>query len=238
MLQRFKTALEQLDAILPREYRWENSRRLGYSYLVCVYTWYYRMGEQGHGAPPETHPNHIHKGVKINFHQRIPYSTVDTIQKTMEYESLVEIFGEVMEFQRVQMQRLNLEAYEQVRIFADVLPLNTSSPAYPFCGFMLNLRVATNAHKDPKDKKWCEIIFVSDCEGGHLCLHELGIKLDGRTGHILIFPSCYITHFNTHFEGLRASLVLHTDREGDKWADNAGGWGDHITRHEAGYMRE
>ncbi|KAJ7172909.1 hypothetical protein C8R43DRAFT_1119731 [Mycena crocata] len=43
--ERLKSALERLDAILP-EFRWENSKRLGYTYLVIVYTWYYRMGEK------------------------------------------------------------------------------------------------------------------------------------------------------------------------------------------------
>jgi hypothetical protein len=116
-------------------------------------------------------------------------------------------------------------------MFADVLPLNTASPSYPFSGFMFNLRVVTDAHKDPKDKTWCEIIFLNECRGGHLCLHELGLKLNGKTGNILIFASCYITHFNSHFEGLRATLVLHTDKEGDKWADDGGGWGNHVARH-------
>ena len=46
LIERFKTRLEALDAILPGEFRWENSRRLGYSYLVCVYTWYYRCAEK------------------------------------------------------------------------------------------------------------------------------------------------------------------------------------------------
>ncbi|KAJ6612718.1 hypothetical protein B0H10DRAFT_286838 [Mycena sp. CBHHK59/15] len=166
LIQRLKTSIENLDSILPGEYRWENSRRSGYSYLVLAYTWYYRMGEQGDGAPTDAHPNTVHKGVKVNFSQRVPYSTVETIQKTMEYEALVEVFSEVFEFQRINFERLNPEAYEQVRMFADVLPLNTASPSYPFSGFMFNLRVVTDAHKDPKDKTWCEIIFLNECQGG------------------------------------------------------------------------
>ncbi|KAJ6618984.1 hypothetical protein B0H10DRAFT_1794367, partial [Mycena sp. CBHHK59/15] len=130
------------------------------------------------------------------------------------------------------------DEYDEIRVFADLLPLNTSSPAYPFGGFMLNLRVVTDDHKDPQDKDLCEIIFITECEGGHLCLYELGLKLDGRTGNILIFPSCYITHFNTHFSGLRASLVLHTDRHGDQWEKDGGGWGNHVARHYTGYTRE
>ncbi|KAJ7485619.1 hypothetical protein FB451DRAFT_1023620 [Mycena latifolia] len=234
MTTRLKVALQQLDAVLPREFSWENSQREGYCYLSIVYTWYYRMHEQGDGAPQNIHPNHLHSGVKVNFHQRIPYSTVETVKKTMEFEALVEIFEEVFEFQR----HANPLAFDQVRVFADVLPLNTGSPVYPFAGFMMNFRVVTDAHKDAKDAKWCMIAFVKEGKGGHLCLHELGLKIDGQTGNILVFPSCWVTHFNTHFVGLRASLVLHTDREGDGWAENGGGWGDHVARHYASYIRK
>ncbi|KAJ7462964.1 hypothetical protein FB451DRAFT_1404124 [Mycena latifolia] len=115
MTQRLKIALEQLDAILPKEFSWENSRRLGYCYLSIAFTWYYRMHEKGHGTPADAHPNQLHKGVKVNFHQRIPVSTVKTIKKTMEFEALVEIFSEVLEFQRVNFQHANPVAYDQVR---------------------------------------------------------------------------------------------------------------------------
>ncbi|KAJ7136484.1 hypothetical protein C8R43DRAFT_820696, partial [Mycena crocata] len=183
--------------------------------------------QQGHGAPADTHPNNLQKGLKVNFDQRMPYSTVQTSKKTIEYEAIVEVFSEALEFQRIEVCefiRLNPGAYEEVRVFADVLPMNAASPAYPFAGFMFNLRVSTDAHKDRLDKRWCLLIYLTDCEGGAICLYELGFKLNCRTGHILIFPSCYITHFNTHFIGLRATLVLHTDLEGDKWDEDSGGW--------------
>lgn len=41
---------------------------------------------------------------------------------------------------------------------------------------------------------------------------------------ILIFPSCDITHFNLDFEGVRLSLVLHSDKYGDRWVINRNGW--------------
>ncbi|KAF8189165.1 hypothetical protein K438DRAFT_1593487, partial [Mycena galopus ATCC 62051] len=225
LVERFRIALQRLDAIIPGEYRWEDSRREKYAYHVSVYTWYYRMGERGYGAPKGVHAHKICKPqVKVNFSQRVPVCTVDTIQKSMEFEALSEVFGEVLEFQR----RLRPEAYNKMRMFADVLPLNTSSPSYPFGGFMFNLRVATDAHKDALDNEECEIIFAGESS---ICLYELGLKLKCRMGHILIFPSCYITHFNSHFKGLRATLVLHTDREGNQWEKDAGGWDTHIVRH-------
>ncbi|KAJ7705288.1 hypothetical protein B0H17DRAFT_920161, partial [Mycena rosella] len=192
----------------------------------------------GHGAPSGVHPNKLHSRVKVNFHQRVPYSTVGTLKKSMEFEAVVEIFSEILEFQRINFQYANPTAYDEVRVFADVLPLNTASPVYPFAGFMMNFRVVTDAHKDSKDAKWCLIILVKDGEEGQLCLHELGLKVDGQTGNILIFPSCWVTHFNLHFQGHQISLVLHTDKEGDEWVKDGGGWGDHIVRHHATYARE
>jgi hypothetical protein len=33
-----------------------------------------------------------------------------------------------------------------------------------------------------------------------------------------------MTHFNLHFEGVRASLVLHSDKYGDQWVRDRNGW--------------
>ncbi|KAJ7918546.1 hypothetical protein B0H13DRAFT_1869317 [Mycena leptocephala] len=157
LVQWFKIALQQLDAIIPGEYKWEDSRREHYAYHVS-----------GHGALNGVHPNKLHKPqVKVNFSQRIPYCMVETIQKSMEFEALSEVFSEVLEFHNLALQFEHLcpETYNKMRMFADVLPLNTSSPAYPFGGFMFNLRVATDAHKDTKDNDECEIIFANR-EGG------------------------------------------------------------------------
>ncbi|KAJ7273894.1 hypothetical protein C8J57DRAFT_1063015, partial [Mycena rebaudengoi] len=225
----------------------------GYSYVSIAYTWYYRMHEKGHDAPTDVHPNKVYKpGVKVNFSQRIPVSTIDTLEKSEEFEGIVNIFAEVFEFQRINVRpfprflpllkilkfkHANPNAFDEVRMFADVLPLNSASPMYPFAGFMINLRVVTDAHKDSKDAKWCLIIFINDGEGGHLCLHELGLKINGKTGNLLAFPSCWITHFNTHFEGLRCTLVLHTDKDGLEWEKDGGGWGHHIVRHKVRYCR-
>ncbi|KAJ7480894.1 hypothetical protein FB451DRAFT_1130717 [Mycena latifolia] len=239
MIERFNVALDQLDAIFPGEFSYEDSRRKGYNYSSFAFTWYYRMGEKGHGAPADVHPNKLHKGKgrKVNHHQRIPCCSFETVDKAMEFEALNQIFAEAFEYQRINFRHANPEAYEQVRGFADNLPLNMVSPSYPFAGYMVNFRVATDAHKDTKDGDWCLIIFVKRGEGGEICLHELGLKINGKTGGMLAFPSKYVTHFNSHFKGLRLSLVLHTDREGASWGKDMGGWGDHVSRHVPEYAR-
>lgn len=102
---------------------------------------------------------------------------------------------------------------------------------------MVNFRVVTDAHKDGFDAQWCLIIFVKRGSGACLCLRELGLKVNGKTGNMLSFESRWITHFNTHFRGQRCTVVLHTDREGTSWAEDSGGWADHVARHVTGYTR-
>jgi hypothetical protein len=67
-------------------------------------------------------------------------------------------------------------------------------------------------------------------EGGEICLHELGLVIALRPGDILVFPSRNITHFNLHYTGVRGSMVLHSDRQGDNWVENCNGWERHVRR--------
>ncbi|KAJ7769155.1 hypothetical protein DFH07DRAFT_769055 [Mycena maculata] len=213
MTERLDQGFDGIDAVLPNEFSWEDSRREKYSYTSIAYTWYYRMGEKGKGPPTEVHPNKLHRGVKVNHHQRIPYSTVDTVQKAMEFETISQIFSEAFDFQRVNLQHTNPEALHD------------------------QFRVVTDAHKDGLDSEWCLIIFVKRGEGGLLVLRELGLKINGKTGNMLHFTSRWVTHFNTHFKGKRCSLVLHTDREGGPWVETSGGWAGHVARHITTYVR-
>ena len=62
-----------------------------------------------------------------------------------------------------------------------------------------------------------------------MCLYEPGLVIPLHNGHFIAFPSSRITHFNLHFSGKRASIVLHTDREIDKWTKGGrNGWKDNI----------
>ena len=75
-------------------------------------------------------------------------------------------------------------------------------------------------HRDKDDKDICSIIVVSNCIGGSLVLEELGLVLDLQNGDHVMFKSSQITHFNLHFEGLRSSLVFHTDGAADAWTND------------------
>lgn len=89
---------------------------------------------------------------------------------------------------------------------------------------MLNISVSTHGHRDAMDKKICVVAPFGLWKGGELCLFEVGLVLKLKPGDVVIFPSCDITHFNLAFQGLRASLVLHSDRQGDEWGTDRNGW--------------
>ncbi|SJL05239.1 uncharacterized protein ARMOST_08605 [Armillaria ostoyae] len=95
----------------------------------------------------------------------------------------------------------------------------TTSPAYPFSGFVINVGVATNGHCDGFDKIAYVVMPFGDWEGGELCLYEAGHVWCLKPWDVLIFPSGRITHFNLHFTGLQGSLILHSDGRSDSWAE-------------------
>jgi hypothetical protein len=96
--------------------------------------------------------------------------------------------------------------------------------AHPFTGIVININVATLGHRDRKDKRICLVLPIGDFTGGELCLYEPGLVIALRPGDLVIFPSYRYTHFNLDYEGLRSSLVLHSDKEGDRWLTDRNGW--------------
>lgn len=117
---------------------------------------------------------------------------------------------------------------EIVSQFAEVLPADAESHAGPFAGFVINFNVSTKIHRD-KDRRFCVVLIVSEnCEGGDLCLEEVGLKLSLRNGDVVAFPSQKISHFNTHFDGERASIVLHTDADCEGWIQHRNFWKDSL----------
>lgn len=122
--------------------------------------------------------------------------------------------------------------YKILRAYTEALPFNWDSPIHPFAGVVINFCVSTNAHRDKLDKRICIVIPFGEWEGGEICLYELGLVIKLKAGDVLVFPSCDITHFNMHFNGLRGSLVLHSDRLGDSWVEGYNGWRKHIVHED------
>lgn len=115
--------------------------------------------------------------------------------------------------------------YSELERYSQILPGNEHSPVHPFAGYVVNINVATRIHRDLQDQDICVVLVGSnDCEGGQLVLEEPGLVLDMQSGDIVIFPSHQISHFNMHFKGKRASIVLHSDQKGKEWVHDRNGW--------------
>ena len=131
-----------------------------------------------------------------------------------------------------EIQRLLPQEFRDLSLDAESLPGNVHPIAYPFLSVVVNLNVTTLGHRDSKDKGFCVVIAIGDFENGELCLYEPGLVVPLRPGHFIIFPSARITHFNIHYSGCRASIVLHTDGEIDKWTHGQrNGWEDNVYFH-------
>jgi hypothetical protein len=119
------------------------------------------------------------------------------------------------------------DTYQHLEKYTNKLPFQAKSPAHPFGGFVVNFCVATVAHRDLGDDGVCVVSTIKKrCVGGQICFYEPGFVLESRDW--VSFPSRQVTHFNLHFVGMRASLVLHTDSAGNVWVENYNDWEDHI----------
>ena len=108
---------------------------------------------------------------------------------------------------------------------AATLPGNCTSPVLPFLGLVINLNVNTKGHRDPWDKDFCLVMPIGDFQGGALALKESGLVLELTSGDFTMFHSADLTHFNLHYMGRRASIILHSDGAMAEWVNNRNGWG-------------
>ncbi|KAJ7018405.1 hypothetical protein C8F04DRAFT_977306 [Mycena alexandri] len=232
-----RRAIDHLNTVLNGEFTDKNSRDKAFKYLSIHYDWYARMPPKGHDAPKEIHPNNLGKahGACVNMRQRVPYESKETLDKPEEYahlaDALTDFFTVISVSVRLLVAHLMPEDTKELKMYVDQLPLGASSPCYPFGGFVINIDSCTRAHRDPKDLWLCLIAHMGKHTGGQLGLYEVGLSFDLRLGNILVFPSWRLTHFNCHYVGKRATIVLHTDLEAKSWTKDGHGWSTYIVNH-------
>jgi hypothetical protein len=101
------------------------SRRLGYDYLAIHYHWYNRYAErvrhpsmshnlshhfrQGKGTPSGIHPDFLRKArvTKVNHTQRTPHESNDIATDTAEFQTLMSIMEDLMEFLQANVSSLD-----------------------------------------------------------------------------------------------------------------------------------
>ncbi|KAK0502023.1 hypothetical protein EDD18DRAFT_1100519 [Armillaria luteobubalina] len=143
----------------------------------------------GYDAPEGASPYYTLKEghTTVHMQQHAPGHSREFLQDIGEADLLARLFQDVMLYVNEHICKFLPEIYKDLTMFVNHLPPNDHSLAYPFSGFVINVGVAMDGHQDSFDKlPW----------------------------DILIFPTGRITHFNLHFDGLRGSVVLHSDKGG------------------------
>ncbi|KAJ7465829.1 hypothetical protein B0H11DRAFT_1922105 [Mycena galericulata] len=91
--------------------------------------------KRGTGAP-DTHPDNVrkdHKG-RTNFDQRYVHNTSKEMKDMEQYAILAEAYSDFFELLRVALKKFLPKEYDELSIFVEHLPLDASSPCYPFGG--------------------------------------------------------------------------------------------------------
>ncbi|KAJ6523640.1 hypothetical protein B0H19DRAFT_1085702 [Mycena capillaripes] len=173
--------LSLLFVVPPREFKDANSQDAFFKYLACHYSWYARYAEKGTGAP-KTHPDNR------NVHRS------KNMKDPNEYSVLVEAYTDFFEILRIALKEYLPEDYDELSIFVEHLPLDASSPCYPF-----------------GDKKLCLVVPFGSFTGGELCLYETGFCFDLKLGDVLVFPVQGVHWYYIQIVRVTAGLGIVTD---------------------------
>jgi hypothetical protein len=126
------------------------------------------------------------------------------------------------------MREHHPDIYAQISKWIQLLPFNGNAHADPWSGIVVNANCATRAHRDLGDDDYCMVLVASDCTGGDLVFQEIGLVFPARNGDASVFRSVTTRHYNLDYQGIRGSLVFHSDRAGQRWQRDANGWKNNI----------
>ncbi|TCD59990.1 hypothetical protein EIP91_010935 [Steccherinum ochraceum] len=178
-----------------------------------------RYHPNGELYDPNTHPlfqstiveSETLTGKKLRLAQAIPYVAREILHNLAEYKLLCATYRRLFDWIRQNMERHLPKEYDKLTLTADAIPYYGPGPAHPFVGFVLNVNVRTQIHRDDLDHEVCLVLPFGDYAKGELVLHEPGLVIPLAPGDFIVFPSGKISHFNMNFIGVRGSLVLHSD---------------------------
>ncbi len=166
---------------------------------------------------------------RANHTQRIPYLDSNTKQDLSKYHAVQDVLEDICVFVHSTLKTLLPDICSKLEVFCDLLPYNDTPGTYSFGGFVLNIQVCTDGHRDGNDDgSLCMVLVFADCEGGELVLYEPEMVVELSSRNLFFFPSSEISHFNLHFKGQRFSVVFHTDKAASNWVRDRNGWSAHI----------
>ena len=130
----------------------------------------------------------------MNVNMRVPRQSHEIREDPLGYQAIAtmlkplfawvaeNVVGLFWHWRLVLMSAWQMHTYlgpveEELDLFLDVLPLREQSPCAPFAGFVLNLGVATDGHRDCGDLRICMVSPLGHWTGGELVLHEARLVL-------------------------------------------------------------
>lgn len=158
--------------------------------------------------------------------QRLPHPSADLLEHLDDVEYLTRFLQPLIDIIVATIMKQLPVQYHCLSVNLQRIPNSEPIPTAPFCGYVLNLHVATEVHKDDGDPPGglCVVVVFGEFEGGSLVLYEPGLRLDLKNGDVVMFPSSRISHFNLHYRGKRGSIVMHGDRWYKTWVEGKTGW--------------
>ncbi|KAF8870153.1 hypothetical protein CPB84DRAFT_1661993, partial [Gymnopilus junonius] len=158
-------------------------------------SWYPRFAKNGYGAPSTADPSTLQRDGRrpVNTSLNVPRLSKEIKDNQEVYQMLLDALRPVFEWIYATTH------FSPCPSSVQFLPNSTTSPVYPFAGFVLNVNVSTCMHRDTGDKDICLVLIISDCVGGELVLVEPSVILRMRSGDVVVFPSKAFTHLNLHF---------------------------------------
>ncbi|KAE9395718.1 hypothetical protein BT96DRAFT_997413 [Gymnopus androsaceus JB14] len=195
------------------------------SFSAWHFSAYAKYGQSGKDAP-DVHPSFLRStgGKKTNHAQFFVHSSSEMQRFGPEYKLLRDALGDVLEEIVEKSFHRHPDTLHSVEAMIDIFPLQQTSPVKPFTSFVLNLNITTIIHKDGGDLVACIVLDIGDHEGGELCLFEPRLVLELKSGDWTIFLSRDISHFNLHYNGIRCSVVIHSDKTGISYQKDCNGW--------------
>ncbi|KAH9910256.1 uncharacterized protein B0H18DRAFT_861307, partial [Fomitopsis serialis] len=129
-------------------------------FAVLYFTWYNRHCTKGHDAPVDVPPRMLSRAncSRTNYAQMLPYPSKDIEEHRPIYDALKTILNNTFCWIEETVKYSYLEAT------ASILPDHHTSPVHPFLGLVINVNVATQAHRDSNDDSICLVLPIGDFE--------------------------------------------------------------------------
>ncbi|TDL13178.1 hypothetical protein BD410DRAFT_735642 [Rickenella mellea] len=189
-----------------------------HAFHFCEYNKY---AEKGYGAPSDVH----HYDLKGNKYQRQLYVSNDVKKYPDLFQGLAKGLEDTSDYINNRLKTLIPESYDRHNEYLKILPLGGNILSPPFTGMVVNIGVATDAHRDDGDEEYCVVCPFGRHRKGEIVIYELKLVIEVQIFFIFAFLSRNLTHFNLEFEGNRGSVVLQSDRTIKGFAEDRNGWG-------------